>query len=67
MKKIEIERYGVKIVMENILITDFGEFLQSQIENRKDKKIDLSSIGTLHGEKKILQQAFQDVKKESIV
>jgi len=67
MKNIEIERYGVKIVMENILITDFGEFLQSQIENRKDNKIDFSSIGTLHGEKKIMEQAFQDVKKESIV
>jgi len=67
MKNIEIERYGVKIVMENILITDFGEFLTSQIENRKDIKIDFSSIHTLHGEKKIMEQAFQDVKKESIV
>jgi len=67
MKNIEIERYGVKIVMENILITDFGEFLQSQIENRKDNKIDFSSIHTLQGEKKIMEQAFQDVKKESVV
>ena len=67
MKNIEIERYGVKIEMENILITDFGEFLQSQIENRKDIKIDFSSIHTLHGEKKIMEQAFKDVKKESVV
>lgn len=67
MKNIEIERYGVKIEMENILITDFGEFLQSQIENRKDNKIDFSSIHTLHGEKNIMEQAFQDIKKESIV
>ena len=67
MKNIEIERYGVKIEMENILITDFGEFLQSQIENRKDNKIDFSSIHTLQGEKKIMEQAFKDVKKESVV
>jgi hypothetical protein len=67
MKNIEIERYGVKIEMENILITDFGEFLNSQIENRKDIKIDFSSIHTLHGEKKIMEQAFKDVKKESVV
>jgi hypothetical protein len=67
MKNIEIERYGVKIEMENILITDFGEFLQSQIENRKDIKIDFSSIHTLQGEKKIMEQAFKDVKKESVV
>lgn len=67
MKNIEIERYGVKIEMENILITDFGEFLQSQIENRKDNRIDFSSIHTLHGEKNIMEQAFQDVKKESII
>jgi len=67
MKNIEIERYGVKIEMENILITDFGEFLKSQIENRKDIKIDFSSIHTLHGEKKIMEQAFKDVKKESVV
>lgn len=67
MKNIEIERYGVKIEMENILITDFGKFLESQMENRKDSKIDFSSIHTLHGEKNIMEQAFQDVKKESIV
>jgi hypothetical protein len=67
MKNIEIERYGVKIEMENILITDFGEFLQSQIENRKDNKIDFSSIHNLYGEKNIMEQAFQDIKKESIV
>jgi hypothetical protein len=67
MKKIEIEKYGEIIEMENILITDFGEFLQSQMENRKDSKIDFSSIHTLQGEKKIMEQAFQDVKKESVV
>jgi hypothetical protein len=67
MKNIEIEIYGVKIEMENILITDFGEFLQSQIENRKDNKIDFSSIHTLQGEKNIMEQAFKDVKKESVV
>ena len=38
MKNIEIERYGVKIEMENILITDFGEFLQSQIYLSKEQK-----------------------------
>ncbi len=67
MKNIEIERYGVKIEMENILITDFGQFLQSQMENRKDSKIDFSSIHTLQGEKNIMEQAFKDVKKESVV
>lgn len=65
--KIEIEKYGEKIEMENILITDFGEFLQSQIENRKDSKIDFSSIHTLQGEKNIMEHAFQDIKKESVV
>ena len=67
MKNIEIERDGFKLEMENILITDFGEFLNSQIENRKDIKIDFSSIHTLHGEKNIMEQAFKDVKKESVV
>jgi len=67
MKNIEIERDGFKLEMENILITDFGEFLQSQVENRKDNKIDFSSIHTLQGEKNIMEQAFKDVKKESVV
>ena len=67
MKNIEIERDGFKLEMENILITDFGEFLQSQMENRKDSKIDFSSIHTLQGEKNIMEQAFKDVKKESVV
>lgn len=67
MKNIEIERDGFKLEMENILITDFGEFLKSQMENRKDNKIDFSSIHTLQGEKNIMEQAFKDVKKESVV
>ena len=67
MKNIEIEKYGEIIEMENILITDFGDFFKSQVEKRKDNKIDFSSIHTLHGEKTIMEQAFQDVKKESIV
>jgi hypothetical protein len=67
MKNIEIERDGFKLEMENILITDFREFLKSQVENRKDIKIDFSSIRTLQGEKNIMEQSFQDVKKESIV
>jgi len=67
MKNIEIEIDEFKLEMENILITDFGDFFKSQVENRKDIKIDFSSIHTLHGEKNIMEQAFQDVKKESIV
>jgi len=67
MKNIEIEKDGFKLEMENILITDFRKFLKSQVENRKDIKIDFSSIHSLHGEKKIMELAFQDVKKESVV
>lgn len=65
--KIEIYRNEELIEMENILITDFGEFLNSQIERRKDLKIDFSVIKNLQGEKNILEQAFQDEKKESLM
>lgn len=67
MKNIEIEKYGEIIDIENILITDFGDFFKTQVENRKDNKIDFNSIRSLHGEKNIMEQAFQDIKKESIV
>jgi hypothetical protein len=67
MKNIEIEKYGEVIDIENILITDFGDFFKSQVENRKDNNIDFNSIHLLHGEKNIMEQAFQDIKKESIV
>lgn len=64
--KIEIYKDETKLEMENILITDFGEFVQSQIERRKDMNIDFSVIKLLQGEKNILEQAFQDEKKESL-
>lgn len=67
MKNIEIEKYGEIIDIENILITDFGDFFKSQVENRKDNNIDFTSIHLLHGEKNIMEQSFQDIKKESIV
>lgn len=65
--KIEIYRNEEKLEMENILITDFGEFVESQKENRRDMKIDFSVIKLLQGEKNILEQVFQDEKKETLV
>lgn len=65
--KIEIYRNEELIEMENILITDFGEFLNSQKDRRRNLEIDFSVIKTLQGEKNILEQAFQDEKKESLM
>jgi hypothetical protein len=64
--KIEIYKDEELIEMENILITDFGEFVDSQKERRKDMTIDFSVIKLLQGEKNILEQTFQDEKKESL-
>jgi hypothetical protein len=64
--KIEIYKDETRLEMENILITDFGEFVESQKERRKGITIDFSVIKLLQGEKNILEQTFQDEKKESL-
>jgi hypothetical protein len=53
--------------MENVVVTDFRQFLQSQKDNRQDMDLDFSVIHILQGEKKIMELSFQDQKKESLI
>jgi hypothetical protein len=63
---IEIFKDNDFIDMSNLSVTDFGDFVQSQIDNRKDMVIDFKSINVLKGEKIILEELFQIEKKEQL-
>ena len=65
--KLEIYKENQLINIENLAVTDFGDFIQSQVDNRKNIVIDFSSINVLKGEKNIIEQVFQDEKKEILV
>jgi hypothetical protein len=65
--KLEIYNNDQLIDMENVVVTDFRQFLQTQKDNRQDMDLDFSVIHTLQGEKNIMELAFQDQKKESLI
>jgi hypothetical protein len=65
--KLEIYKNEELIDMENVVVTDFRQFLQSQKDNRQDMDLDFSVIHILQGEKTIMELSFQDQKKESLI
>jgi hypothetical protein len=59
-----IEKNHEPINLKNILVADFTEQAQNLKEVLNNIVIDFSSINTLKGEKTLLEQAFQDTKKQ---
>jgi hypothetical protein len=50
--------------LKNIMVKDFGEEVE-KLRNRLNYiTIDFSSINTIKGEKTLLEQSFQDTKKQ---
>jgi hypothetical protein len=64
--KLEINENYVKVELKNVLFKDFRldvEFKKRELERHT---IYFNSITLLKGEKLILEQAFQDEKKETL-
>ena len=50
----------------NLSVTDLGDILTQQKNKMKAIPLGFSCITTLKGEKNILEQSFQDTKKEML-
>jgi hypothetical protein len=61
-----IEKDYEPLDLKNIMVKDFTEETQNLKEVLNNIVIDFSSINTLKGEKTLLEQAFQDTKKQII-
>ena len=59
-----IERDYEPLDLKNIMVKDFTEQTQKLKEVLDNIVIDFSSMKTLKGEKTLLEQAFQDTKKQ---
>lgn len=59
-----IERDYEPLDLKNIMVKDFTEEAQKLKEVLDNIVIDFSSMKTLKGEKTLLEQAFQDTKKQ---
>lgn len=59
-----IEKDYEPLDLKNIMVTDFTEQTQNLKDRLDNIVIDFSSINTLKGEKTLLEQAFQDTKKQ---
>ena len=59
-----IEKDYEKIDLKNVMFKDYTEQTQNLKEVLNNIVIDFSSISTLKGEKTLLEQAFQDTKKQ---
>jgi hypothetical protein len=59
-----IEKDYEPINLKNILVADFTEQTQNLKKVLDNIVIDFSSITILKGEKTLLEQAFQDTKKQ---
>jgi hypothetical protein len=59
-----IEKDYEKIDLKNIMFKDYTEQTQNLKEVLNKIVIDFSSINTLKGEKTLLEQSFQDTKKQ---
>jgi hypothetical protein len=59
-----IEKNHEPINLKNIMVADFTEQAQNLKDRLDNIVIDFSSINTLKGEKTLLEQAFQDTKKQ---
>jgi hypothetical protein len=59
-----IERDYELLDLKNIAVKDYTEEAQNFKNKLNNILIDFSSINTLKGEKTLLEQAFQDTKKQ---
>jgi hypothetical protein len=59
-----IEKNHEPLDLKNIMVADFTEQAQNLKEVLNNIVIDFSSINSLKGEKTLLEQAFQDTKKQ---
>jgi hypothetical protein len=59
-----IEKDYEKIDLKNVMFKDYTEQTQNLKEVLNNIVIYFSSISTLKGEKTLLEQAFQDTKKQ---
>jgi hypothetical protein len=61
-----IERDYEPLDLKNVTVKDFTKEAQDFKDKLNNIIIDFSSINTLKGEKTLLEQAFQDTKKQII-
>jgi hypothetical protein len=59
-----IERDYEPLDLKNVTVKDFTKEAQDFKDKLNNIIIDFSSINTLKGEKTLLEQAFQDTKKQ---
>ena len=59
-----IEKDYKPLDLKNIMVTDFKEHTQNLKKVLDNIVIDFSLVGALKGEKTLLEQAFQDTKKQ---
>ena len=59
-----IERDYEPLDLKNVTVKDFTKEAQDFKDKLNNIVIDFSSINTLKGEKTLLEQAFQDTKKQ---
>jgi hypothetical protein len=50
--------------LKNVMVKDFGQEVENLRVRLNYITIDFSSINTINGEKTLLEQAFQDTKKQ---
>lgn len=62
--RLEIIDNEIKVELENVVIKDFRLDVESKKREFENHILDFSSITQLKGEKLLLEQAFQDTKKE---
>lgn len=64
--RLEIIDNEIKVELENVTIKDFRLDVESKKREFENQILDFSYIKQLKGEKLLLEQAFQDTKKEML-
>lgn len=62
--RLEIIDNEIKVELENVTIKDFRLDVESKKREFENHTLDFNYITQLKGEKILLEQAFQDTKKE---
>jgi len=61
---IEIKLHNYQVTLENVIIPDYTSKFDEYRKTFENHFIDFSSISTLKGEKTILENCFQQTKKD---
>jgi len=61
---IEIKLHNYHIKLENVVVTDYSADFKKLREKFENNIIDFSSISRLKGDKTMLENTFQQTKKE---